>query len=1003
MDASFYADGQNGGTATVPATPRRPPSFVTAAAKDLPAFQVVPPSHRLSMEDLKLPDGSPMAGPDGFLVPPARSFQMVLNSATRVMSYRFDEAMRDNFVNARAMRRDAFLRGLLEERILPTINRRWQITSPDDRDPNQKTVRDLVTRVLEATPDFDALRRALLDGIWFGRAGAQWNLGRNPDVDDYWAIHKWDPIHGDSIQFTFDGVPAILMDGQTAGWYSAHGAYWGPGGDLRPTDRGGTALALQRPFWRDRFAVHVHMREKADYFEGELAGSVQGLGLRGLVYWHYVIRTEALTWMLNYMQAVGQMDLLVFNYPAGDDAAKLNAEAIARKVIGKAAIAAPRNPQQDWPAVEQIPMNDAGLKALHDLIADYFDRHIERLVVGQSMSSGADNESGLGGTGRAEFARATKDEILVYDTNRLDATITRDIVRPLQRANAPWAKFTLQYKSVLPDLEAKDKIDSGQKLISVGIPIKVDELREAANFSRPEPGDETIGGPQTVGMGGPPGSSPNSPMHTAAPGDAPGTPQPQPGEGPAATYPRTAPTPPESPPAGMQVGMPRPALPPHTAPQGGMPPLRHDAGAGMGGAGPAAGPAAGTSPNMGYPGGGNTYTPAFGRKRRPDVPVGFTRFDTLGSPFRYVTDAVGHEHKGTGPGGGQFTGPGGGGSSGGAPQSSGGQTRERVIAKAQKSMKEFRRQLKREFPIAVDLYHEAPYAALDSIIKNGLTSGESVEDTNFATIGQPSNFVTTPDKLIVKFNIRSRPDQLDRIRPDMRYTSDDPAEDLMGEHGGVMGADVAVNGRILPGEIESIAVVRNGTPVGVLTYPFNKMSPVNPTETPPAPVRNQRDQTPVLYAKFGCLMAPLHGAAQMAVLRAGANIADADLAGDGREDNTHVTVRYGFPADVTAADVARVLGDTEPVAMRLGKIGFFAGDDADVVFVEIESPDLRKLHAKLAKLPHTDTHDEYRPHATVAYVKPGLGRVYADQIPAVDLDWVVDGLEYKTPNEPAAA
>ncbi len=84
-------------------------------------------------------------------------------------------------------------------------------------------------------------------------------------------------------------------------------------------------------------------------------------------------------------------------------------------------------------------------------------------------------------------------------------------------------------------------------------------------------------------------------------------------------------------------------------------PIRNDAGAaGMGA------PAVGTSPAMGFPGGGNTYIPSTGRKRET---IGLTRMayqDTEGNPLLYTTDAAGHEHKGAGPGGGQFTGHGGG-------------------------------------------------------------------------------------------------------------------------------------------------------------------------------------------------------------------------------------------------------------------------------------------------------------------------------------------------------
>lgn len=596
---------------------------------DLPAFQIVPPRADLKLEDFKLPDGTPMIGPDGLLVPPGRSFASIVNAATRVFSYRSDEAMRDNFVAARAMRRDAFIEGLLEERWMPTINRRWQLEVDDDNDPMQRMVREALTKIVQSIPDFDSFKRALLEGVWYGKAGTQWAYSKDRDNRDLWSISRWDPLHGDSVQHTFDGVPAILLDTMTTGWYAQHGATRGPNGDLRPTDRGGTALVLQRPYWRDRFAIHVHIKRKADYFEGELAGSVQGLGLRGQLYWQYVVRTDALTWMLAYMQAVGQMDLLVFNYPSGNNEAKLKQESNANKVIGKAAIVCPRNPNGNWPAVEQISMNESGLRALHQLVADYFDRHIERLIVGQSMSSGADHGTGLGGTGRAEFTKATKDEILVHDTNRLDETLSRDLISPLKRYNFPWARFPVRFKSTLPDLDKAAKVSSGATLIQAGVAIKVDEWREAAGFTRPEQGDEIIGGQPPMmqgmpGMGGPPGMGPGGPGGMSPPGMAPGGPGGMPmGAGAPGQLPPGSPLAAGGPPGGALptmssaagvVGAPNSTLgfPGHPAA------VRHS---GVGA--PAAGPA------MGFAGGGNTYIPRRERTSATKPPTdrfGFTRY-----------------------------------------------------------------------------------------------------------------------------------------------------------------------------------------------------------------------------------------------------------------------------------------------------------------------------------------------------------------------------------------
>lgn len=1166
---------------TVPATPK---GGVASSMPDLPAFQVVKPNENLKVEDFRLPDGSPMLGPDGYLVPPAREFSMVVNAATRVYSYRFDEAMRDSFINARAMRRDAFIRGLLEERILPTINRRWQIDVDNERDPNQRTVRDGLTKIVQATPQFNCLKRALLDGVWYGRAAVQWNLFRNPETDDLWSLRKWDPVHGDSIQFTYDGVPAILMDAMTAGWYSSNGATQGQWGDIRSTDRGGMALVLQRPKWRKRFAVYQHIREKADYFEGELAGSVQGLGLRGLVYWHYQIRTEALTWMLAYMQSVGQMDMLIFNYPWGNDAAKQQQQANANKIIGKAAFIVPRNPQGNWNAVEQLSMNDAGLKALHDLISEYFDRHIERLIVGQSMSSGADNDSGLGGSGRAAFAQATKDEILVYDTNNLDEVLTRDLLAPLKEYNFKWARFPVRFKSILPNLEAEKKVASGKTMVELKVPIKMDELREAAGYSRPEEGDEVVqpppdpnAGPMGGGMPGMDGSPQPQPGTPPVPGGVPGQPAPPPQMGPGGgsqppvqqistvgqaqpnqpvnstsqipsfnsrtpvsyvtdshdhehkgpgpgggqftgsgqggtssekTHSRSQATANEPPnPAGREfktvegITTARGSVPIHydydtvspdvvagvqawlkALPQNelarsvanrieifedpqdmfrrmeevGIDPeiegngevrgamdldsgtlyastwngynhdprtLYHELGHSILGmdedaaeswaqahlpSRPAQRYDAAPAPAMGYPGGRNTYPPKFDRDE-----IGFTRLSRSQDPTLYSERREGEVWQG--PSGrwfmlkGSHVQP--------APAPNGGQqspqpqpTSQRSsqendhglaqqpqpfvadpskLRNPQSAQREFLRTLKAQYPIAVPMFHEAPISALDSIVQNGLRSNDSVEGVNFATVGKPSGFVTDPDKLIVKFAVRSRPHDLAKIAPDMRYDPANPAADLLTEHGGsTLGADVAYHDRVLPGDVEAIYVVRGGQVVDTIE-PWKRR-----------PTQASKGQDPTLYGdhKFGCVMVPLTGQAAIELLSRANLVRDCDLADDGREDEPHVTVRYGFHDGVTQDEIEEALRGKGPFELTLGKVSCFygadSGKDYDVLKVDVTSPHLKALHSILGQLPNTAKFKEYRPHATLAYVQAGKGKEYVKLLAPLDLTVTVDELTY---------
>lgn len=132
--------------------------------------------------------------------------------------------------------------------------------------------------------------------------------------------------------------------------------------------------------------------------------------------------------------------------------------------------------------------------------------------------------------------------------------------------------------------------------------------------------------------------------------------------------------------------------------------------------------------------------------------------------------------------------------------------------------------------------------------------------------------------------------------------------------------------------------------------------------------------------KFGSTQVNLPSELSADVLAMGKKIPDADLAPDGRETDPHITVKYGLHGD-NADELRTLLADEKPITVRLGKTSSFKGVEggtADAVIAEADSPDLHRLNKKIADaLPHTDTYPDYKPHATIAYVKPGLGEKYA--------------------------
>lgn len=106
-----------------------------------------------------------------------------------------------------------------------------------------------------------------------------------------------------------------------------------------------------------------------------------------------------------------------------------------------------------------------------------------------------------------------------------------------------------------------------------------------------------------------------------------------------------------------------------------------------------------------------------------------------------------------------------------------------------------------------------------------------------------------------------------------------------------------------------------------------------------------------------------------------------DLSGKGREDEPHVTVRYGV-LDDDFSGIERFLQDLKPFTVAFGKTKIFPAtqhsDGAAVVYVEVDSVDLELLNARLPQVGQFKEQDfVYHPHATLAYVDESIAEQYA--------------------------
>jgi 2'-5' RNA ligase len=153
--------------------------------------------------------------------------------------------------------------------------------------------------------------------------------------------------------------------------------------------------------------------------------------------------------------------------------------------------------------------------------------------------------------------------------------------------------------------------------------------------------------------------------------------------------------------------------------------------------------------------------------------------------------------------------------------------------------------------------------------------------------------------------------------------------------------------------------------------------------------------------EYGCLMAVFPNKIGKRFIKfAKTHIKKTDLAEDGDYENEpHVTILFGFHGDFTK-ELKSLLGNWGELNLTLGKVSRFSSKEKDVLKIEVESKDIKKLHGFLMehyKDKITTDYPKWKGHLTLAYVKHGACKELDGDSTFNDKEFKFNELVYSTP------
>ena len=413
-----------------------------------------------------------------WITPSADQYVTVYNFLSRTYYWTHDEALRDSGTcNTDAMWADAVISTAIRDRQRPVVQLEWQLEPRNPSDPTEKKLADTVTQILEDIPNLQQLRRCLLDAIWWGRAGVQlifdWDYTTG---EKRMVVRRWEPIHGDTLVFKFDGTVGYLVRSNLAREPGVHII----------EGRGGYAKFLN-PDEEQCVLIHEFEPMPADFYRPEMAGQVHGTGYRGRVYWYWWLKQNLMRIMMNFARKVGNGFFLA-GYAANNVQELQNMQNALESQSESSTIYVPTDQNRNLENVlKHLPVSLQGadfqwqvIQGLNELIRD--------AILGQGNANKS-APAGIGG-GASEHQGMTDDERVKYDAVDLETPMQK-LVNVISRHIAPGVRPP-RYQHLADKRQPGEVMEAANWFMQAGGAVPKNWAQEELGIPEPQEGEETL-------------------------------------------------------------------------------------------------------------------------------------------------------------------------------------------------------------------------------------------------------------------------------------------------------------------------------------------------------------------------------------------------------------------------------------------------------------------------------------------------------------------------------